>query len=95
MLINSIIYTADSIRNGRTPHSVLAYTMEELGELATEVNIITGHSNKQTGPDGVVGEAVDAIICLVDLIYQVNPAIREDDLYEICKEKLLKWKSKP
>lgn len=75
----------------RTKYSVLTSTMSELGELAQEVMIKEGHSYKQTGTDGIVGEAVDTILCLLDLVHVVDSTITEKELNTIAKTKLNKW----
>ena len=82
----------------RTKHDVLASLMEEVGELATEVNISTGYSGKKEGEDGILGECVDVITCVVDLMWVSNPNITEEDLekevMKILELKLAKWKKK-
>lgn len=93
-MITDILNTASSIKNGRTISQIFTYTIEEIGELATELNIVDGYSDKNPGKDGVVGEAVDAIICLIDLIYTHRPTITEDELAQVCANKLSKWKEK-
>lgn len=90
-MINSILSVSESIQNGRSIKDILAYAVEEMGELATEVNIETGYSSKEPGKDGIVGEAIDVIICLVDLIKVSNPTVTERELQIICNNKLLKW----
>jgi hypothetical protein len=67
--------------------------MSEVGELAEEIEIAEGLSNKSSGKDGVTGEAIDAIICLLDIIRRYNPGITEDELGFIVAHKLSKWKS--
>lgn len=93
-MISQILQTAESIKNNRTVSQIFTYTIEEIGELATELNIEDGYSNKEPGKDGVIGEAVDAIICLMDLIYTHRPTITEDELAQVCANKLTKWKEK-
>lgn len=76
----------------RTLQDVLIKTMEELGELAQEVLINTGSiTHKEPGKDGIVGEAVDAIITLLDIIHVYDPTITEDDLSAIASVKCDKW----
>jgi NTP pyrophosphatase (non-canonical NTP hydrolase) len=79
---------------GRTLHSVLASAMSEFGELAEEVNIHGGHSYKTASEDGVVGEAVDTIACLLDLIHVYNPQLTEHDIMTMAAQKCAKWVSK-
>ena len=92
--LNEILSTSYEVDNNRTQYDVLAKVMEEVGELACEVAIGNGGSYKTAGSDGIIGEAVDVIITATDLIYLTNPWITEDDLMDIIKTKLAKWKSK-
>lgn len=75
----------------RTISSVLHSAMAELGECAEEVSIHQGHSYKDAGKDGIVGEAIDTIVCLLDLIHVVDPTITEDIINNLAKQKLAKW----
>lgn len=90
-MINNIFRTSAAIQDNRTLLDVLSYTMSEVGELATEVCIETKFSSKQRGSDGIVGEAVDCIICLVDLIKLYDPLITEEQLMKVVCSKLTKW----
>ena len=92
-LVGLVRAFSSQIRNERSVHFILGSTMSELGELAEEVNIeFSNSSYKKPGKDGVVGEAIDTIICLLDLIYKVNPNLSEEELCEIALKKLNKWK---
>ena len=95
-LISEVIKTAIEIKTGRNEYNVLAHVMEEVGELAEEITISNGFSYKETGPDGVIGEAVDTIITLVDLITvhaaRIGITVTEDQLIEIASKKLEKWR---
>lgn len=97
-LIEEILKTSRSIKIERDEFTVLAHTMEEVGELATEITIALGTSYKTQGPDGVIGESIDGIICLVDMIHthakHTGIQITEQQLIEIAKRKLAKWESK-
>lgn len=83
----------------RHPLDVFAQLSEEVGELATEINILTGfRSDKDKGPDGIVGEACDGIICLLDVIYLSqewrSPEEFEDTVNNTLEKKIRKWESK-
>lgn len=93
-LISEILDASKNIQDGRTRYAVLAKAGEEYGELSQEVMIRNGDHYKQPGKDGIIGEAIDLIICCTDLIYSENPNITEDEIVEIAKLKLAKWKSK-
>lgn len=69
---------ADKYHNTRTMNTILNHAMSELGETAEEINIIKG-GNSQPGPDGVIGEALDTIAALLDLMYVVNPNLTEKE----------------
>lgn len=87
-------FAVSKIAQPRTRYDVLASLMEEVGELATEVAIEEEYSSKPAGKDGVVGEAVDVIICALDMIHTHNPLVSEDRIMEILHSKLNKWKHK-
>ena len=98
-LINQILEVSRRIPVYREEYSILAHTMEEVGELAQEISIVCGgKSYKEQGPDGIIGESIDAILCLVDMIYihaQKNDIdITEEQLMEIAQKKLNKWEDK-
>lgn len=82
---------ADVYHPTRSPHTILGSAMSELGETAIEINIEAGQSYKTPGPDGVVGEALDTILCLLDLIYRQNPNLKEEELVSLAVAKGSKW----
>lgn len=94
-LVNEILETSIKVQNDRSIQDILTHAMTELGELAQEVQIAQGKSYKQQGPDGIVGEALDVIACMVDIIY-VHYGILANEEYLIAKmkPKLEKWKQK-
>ena len=79
-----------SMQKTRTKYSVLASTLAELGECAEEIAISEKHSYKKPGADGIVGEAIDTILCLLDLVHVVNPEISEEELNHIAELKCKK-----
>lgn len=93
-LFGAIRQTAEEIKDGRSCPYILASTMEEVGELAKEVAIEYLDSGKTPDSDGIIGESVDAIICLVDMIATHCPNISEAELVEIANTKLAKWKNR-
>lgn len=94
-LITTILQVSNRIKNNRTQYSVFGSVVSEVGELSEEINVANGLSYKQAGPDGVIGEAIDSIISLVDLIYvyakENNIELTEENLIRIAEEKLAKW----
>jgi NTP pyrophosphatase (non-canonical NTP hydrolase) len=93
-LVNTIWCASDSVKDSRTCSDVLTHAMTELGELAQEVQIHAGKSYKMPGSDGVVGEALDVIACMVDMIRVHDPNLTESDLMRIMQPKLEKWHEK-
>ena len=92
-LWESVVTVSDRIHNQRTEQDVFNKLIEEVGELAIEISVLTGNTYKKGGVDGVVGEAIDAINCLIDLIRVHKPELTEVDLVDIAYRKQLKWES--
>lgn len=90
-LVNQIFETSAIIDDDRSSLYILAHAMEELGELSQEVIVAQGTSYKHPGKDGIIGEAVDAIICILDLVKRTHPKITEGDLQAVATAKLQKW----
>lgn len=80
------------VKKKRTPSDIFIALTSEIGELADELSIESGFSYKQPGTDGVIGEALDCILCLIDLIHIRDPNITEEQLMEMALLKLEKWK---
>lgn len=94
-LVTEILATSAQVDNNRTISDILTHAMTELGELAQEVQIAEGKSYKQEGVDGIVGEALDVINCMVDMIYiHYGVLANEEYLTAQNKRKLAKWKEK-
>ena len=90
-VVNSVLEVSKMVSQTRNETSVMLHVMEEVGELALELAIYNGTSYKPAGSDGVIGEAVDSIICLIDLIYCHNTEITEEELQVIFTKKTQKW----
>jgi hypothetical protein len=94
-LVSEILATSKRVNDGRTAQDILTHAVTELGELALEVQISEGKSYKKAGKDGVVGEALDVISCMVDLIYvHYGRLASEEFMVSLMKPKLDKWKEK-
>jgi hypothetical protein len=76
---------SNNIQNGRTVFNVLQHMKGEVIELTEE---ICGAN----GPDGILGEAVDVLLCVLDIICIDNPNITSEELNIIMLKKLNKWK---
>lgn len=83
--------TSKRIRDHRNKYKVYAKAGEEMGELSQEIMIDEGDHYKEPGKDGVIGEAIDVIICMGDMIYQQDPEITEQEVLAIAERKLNKW----
>jgi len=94
-LVSEILETSKTVHNDRTIQDILTHAMTELGELALEVQIAEGKSYKQQGADGIVGEALDVINCMIDIIY-VHYGVLADEHYlkALNSRKLAKWVEK-
>lgn len=90
-LIDRVFEVSDSIDNNRTIEMILNHAYQEMGELSQEVAVVSYDTYKKPGPDGVVGEAIDAILCLLDIIRKEDPNLTKEDMLEIAETKLVKW----
>ena len=91
-LIDLVFHASDTVDDDdRTVSDILHYAYTEMGELAEEHIIEQGRSYKNAGPDGVVGEAMDAILCLLDIIHVHSPELTSVDLEHIAIHKINKW----
>jgi len=91
-IIKVVFDASDSIKNNRTLSGVFYSLSEEVGELATELGIECGHINKTPGPDGILGESIDIIVCVLDLIRIKYPNVTAGQLSNIAFNKCEKWK---
>ena len=82
---------ADNMDRDRSTYSVFASAMSEAGELGQELCIANGDSYKDASEDGVIGEAIDTIITLLDLIHVRDPNFSEEQLNEYASKKAGKW----
>lgn len=91
MDLGNIFEVAQTINHDRTVYTVLSKVVEEVGEVATEINKGT--------PREAQREISDAIIALVDLHYQLSLAqdggvlLSSVNLELDVETKLEKWKS--
>lgn len=74
--------------------AIHASMTEEVGEVATELLINKGFKPKAPGKDGVVGEAIDVILCAMDIIYTEIGSLDNEQVNQTVDAKLAKWVSK-
>ena len=92
-LVQLCLETSRRIKDGRGYLTILAKATEEMGELAQEALIETGQHYKPPGNDGVVGEALDTLVCCIDMINKKCPNITEEELIPLLISKLGKWET--
>lgn len=79
------------IADKRTISDVLGVAMEELGELATEIAIAKGFKPRLPGKDGIIGECVDVITAIEDIIFLTDATMTQAKLNAIKVVKCDKW----
>ena len=94
MNLDKIFQQLRSIEKERTIESSLIYAMSEMGELSEELLKISGHSIKPENSDGVIGEAIDVIVCLLDIIQLHSKNITGEEIETIIQNKITKWTNK-
>lgn len=68
--------------------------IEEVGELATEIAIEDGTKNREASPDGVVGEAIDCLVVIIDMIHnEIGDNIHGQAFLDRVQSKLNKWEA--
>lgn len=92
------VFAVSRIAKLRTIYDVFASMAEEIGEVATECTVAAGYSNKKAGKDGLMGECVDVIVCVLDLIWVAGRHMEDHEIerfiIEAVKKKTQKWKEK-
>ncbi|WPJ20535.1 hypothetical protein vBPFY1MI_76 [Pseudomonas phage vB_PF_Y1-MI] len=92
-ILQLIEATSKRVGTGDT-QAILLSLMEEVGELATEINIENGTKKRAASEDGVEGEAVDVLIVICDLIASLYGSLDSALLRDTVQRKLAKWESK-
>ena len=89
MSIQFVLDTAARVTNNRSLPDIFRAMNGEMHELADEVQLIL--DDDVPGPDGILGEAVDVMSCLLDLIYKSYPNITQADIEAVMVKKAMKW----
>lgn len=87
--IKLITDQCDHIVNTRTMNSVADHLRGELIELDDEVKKMV--FCQEQGTDGVIGEAVDVLICAIDLAKIWDSSLTPEQIRQIVINKLDKW----
>lgn len=77
------------IDDGRSLADTLRYAAGELRELADEIE--RRERGEALGPDGILGEAVDVMVCLADIVVQAVPDVSDTELTRTFDAKCRKW----
>lgn len=93
-IITQTFAVSDQIKDNRDLNDIFNAAVQEIGELATEISIHRGYRNAPWGKDGIVGEAIDSIVCLLDIIRRYDPLVTREDIERIAAIKLNKWVNK-
>lgn len=90
-VVEATLMASYSVKDNRTIGDVLTHMVTEVGELAQEIQIEQGMSYKAAGADGVAGEAIDVMLCALDIIALSQPTWSERDILYYANAKLDKW----
>lgn len=93
-LVGIVFGYARRIRNGRSLRDIYDHAKGEL-TLELEPEIAIREAGGTPGSDGVNGEAVDVIACMLDLMVEANPDLSCEELSDLVakllEEKCAKW----
>lgn len=92
MFFKTVFNYCTRIQNGRTIGDVLEAFFNEANELEDEIAF--ARLGVAPGEDGIIGEAVDTILCAMDVIHQANPELTEQEFMTVVLRKLDKWEEK-
>jgi len=87
--IDIVRHFAREINNGRTLFDIHAHGEREMVELKDE--LIADVDQSDHGSDGVVGEAIDVIACMLDAIFVYRPETTDEEITAILLTKCQKW----
>lgn len=89
-ILQMIETTSKRVGTGNT-QAILLSLMEEVGELATEINIENGTKNREPSEDGIEGEAIDVLVVVCDLLTSLFGSLENPELRTKVAAKLAKW----
>jgi hypothetical protein len=87
-LLSIVRAYSDAIRNDRTLSDIGDHLRGEVQELDQEL-IAT-----DPGEDGIAGEAVDVVLCALDIVFKARPDWSDADIVAYAERKCRKWASK-
>lgn len=80
------------VKNDRGSWTIFDHATEEMRELEEEVNL--SEMLEKPGEDGILGESVDVILCMLDMIATQCPDVTMEDLEAYMDKKYAKWARK-
>lgn len=83
---------SDRVNDGRDNFDIFNHGAGEMKELQTELTL--KEYEDESGPDGILGEAIDVIACMMDLIRKNYPAVTDVELEAVMLRKCEKWQRK-
>jgi hypothetical protein len=87
-LLSIVRHYCNVVQNNRTADDIFdAYSDEA-------VELLQAYDYSMQGiveEDGVIGESIDVIICLLDLIFKTAPDITNEDIVAYAEKKCQKW----
>lgn len=87
-MLEGYLKRCQDVKNSRTLETIMFHLNGEVDELQTEVDARI--ANLPPNEDGIVGEAVDVILCALDLIAS-SSNISEEEVSQIFDKKYKKW----
>jgi len=92
-LLTVVRYYGDQIQDDRGEAEIFLHGVDEMHELNDEV--LKSVCNKPPGEDGVVGEAIDVMLCMADLINKhTKNSFTEEQFNDYVHKKCRKWLDK-
>ena len=91
-IVAEIFKYSDKIKNDRTYVDAYLHMRSEEAELHEEIQ--AAMQNNKSGDDGVVGEAIDIILCALDIIRLYDNNITPEEVTKYAIKKAEKWKEK-
>lgn len=82
----------DRVKDDRTFFEPYAHGRLEYEELRQE--ILNHYTDTPSGKDGIIGEAIDVIACMVDVIQRYDPNFTNEEFKKYYESKLIKWENK-
>ena len=87
-LISMVRHFSQAVQNDRTINTIFTALCDEVTELGFETY------TDEPGADGIAGEAVDLMLCCLDLIFKAQPEWTDEDIIAYARKKCQKWKEK-